>query len=299
MEKAPWMELWLAARAHGAPDQFDTLAPTFSESFEKMIQEASRRGLGWAEDLREDPMFGWTEASNMLTEGLNTLLVRLLSPENRVAVFSLSVESASEEALDLDIPYALFECGKVFADSLSGEDEGLRIQQAANILNVSWQYMARLLDEGRVPHYMKDNNRRVREADLLAFKRQRDQERREGLRELTQMSEEFGGSGFWEEFSTAYEEKFSSKIGENPAHTILWAGDGFPSTSPSPSGFPEVAVYLVNSNSDFSWSAVVSASGVVWTKVSPIPVEGIRESDVTISSNYDDPYSVIDETIIS
>ncbi len=38
-----------------------------------------------------------------------------------------------------------------------------------------------------------EKHRRVRIEDVLSFKRQRDRERKAGLDELTQMSEELGG----------------------------------------------------------------------------------------------------------
>jgi excisionase family DNA binding protein len=70
----------------------------------------------------------------------------------------------------------------------------LTTQQAANILNVSRQYLVRLLDDGRIPFTKTGKHRRLRIADVLAFKRERDEERERALTELTQMTEdELGG----------------------------------------------------------------------------------------------------------
>ena len=69
----------------------------------------------------------------------------------------------------------------------------LTTQQAANLLNVSRQYLVRLLNEDKIPHTMIGRHRRLRVDDVLAFKRQRDSQRRESLKRLTQMTEEFGG----------------------------------------------------------------------------------------------------------
>jgi excisionase family DNA binding protein len=66
-------------------------------------------------------------------------------------------------------------------------------QQAADLLNVSRQYLVRLLEEGRIPFRKTGKHRRLRIEDVLAFKEQRDKDRRAGLRELSQMTQEFGG----------------------------------------------------------------------------------------------------------
>jgi excisionase family DNA binding protein len=66
-------------------------------------------------------------------------------------------------------------------------------QQAADLLNVSRQYLIRLLDDGRIPYRKTGRHRRLRVEDVLRFKESRDRDRRSGLRELSQMTEEFGG----------------------------------------------------------------------------------------------------------
>jgi excisionase family DNA binding protein len=66
-------------------------------------------------------------------------------------------------------------------------------QQAADLLNVSRQYLVRLLDEGRIPFRKTGQHRRLRIEDVLAFKQTRDKDRRAGLRDLSRMTQEFGG----------------------------------------------------------------------------------------------------------
>ena len=69
----------------------------------------------------------------------------------------------------------------------------LTTQQAADLLNVSRQYLVRLLEEGKIPYTRTGKHRRLRIDDVLAFKQKRDRERDENLDELARLSQEQGG----------------------------------------------------------------------------------------------------------
>lgn len=107
------------------------------------------------------------------------------------------VGPAGEEiAIPESIFYVLSRVAEVMAsgDSVTVVPVGkeMTTQQAADLLNVSRQYLVRLLDEGRIPHTKTGRHRRVLIEDVLVFKEQRDQARRASLDELTSLSEEFG-----------------------------------------------------------------------------------------------------------
>ena len=69
----------------------------------------------------------------------------------------------------------------------------LSIEDAALLLNVGRDYLVTLLDAGKLPANGAGDARRVPRDDLLAFKAARDDRRREGLRELSGLTQEFGG----------------------------------------------------------------------------------------------------------
>lgn len=69
----------------------------------------------------------------------------------------------------------------------------LTTQQAANILNISRQYLVRLLDNGDIPFEKIGTHRRLDVQDVLEFKRERNLKRKIELDKLTALSEECGG----------------------------------------------------------------------------------------------------------
>jgi excisionase family DNA binding protein len=77
--------------------------------------------------------------------------------------------------------------------TLMARDEDLTTQQAADLLNVSRQYLVRLLDRGDIASHKTGAHRRVRAVDLAAYRESRDQARRTALAEMTAEAQQDGG----------------------------------------------------------------------------------------------------------
>jgi excisionase family DNA binding protein len=118
-------------------------------------------------------------------------------PKRRAPKCRLVGPSGEGIPIPASIFYVLERIAEVMArgDSITVVPVGKEVttQQAADLLNVSRQYLVRLLDGGRIPFRKTGKHRRLRIEDILAFKDQRDRDRRAGLRELSRMTQEFGG----------------------------------------------------------------------------------------------------------
>lgn len=119
------------------------------------------------------------------TERADTGMYRLVSPTGDETELPESVFLLLERVVEV--------LGRGDALTVVPVGKELTTQQAANILNVSRQYLVRLLNDGRIPYSKTGTHRRVRIEDVLAYKRQRDRERMASLDDLSQRSQDLGG----------------------------------------------------------------------------------------------------------
>lgn len=68
----------------------------------------------------------------------------------------------------------------------------MTLPEVAVLLNVPNEYVELLLRDGHLPVRGAGTGARVPVEDVLAFKEKRDRERRDGLRELSRLTQELG-----------------------------------------------------------------------------------------------------------
>ena len=126
-----------------------------------------------------------------------SLLELFDQPDQRDGHFRLAGPKNEGIALTRNIADALRHLVELLAQgrtvAILPADGVLTTGAAAELLNVSRQYLVRLLDEGTIPSFKSGKHRRVRAEDLLAYREARDAKRRKALDELAQLSQAYGG----------------------------------------------------------------------------------------------------------
>lgn len=147
--------------------------------------------------------------SNQVKQGTPIRALKSQRARIKAVANALNIDDAPKKGWELTgpdgqrvaIPEPLFAILSRVAEVLGKGDavtvvpvgKELTTQQAANILNVSRQYLVRILDDGHLPFTKTGRHRRVLVEDLLKYKVKRDKERKSSLAKLTKLSEEMDG----------------------------------------------------------------------------------------------------------
>ncbi len=136
-----------------------------------------------------------TEEISALAADASRRLFRVIgSSQKKTCV--VRFESAPDEPVVLPVAAVrllgalLAELAKGNAVTLMPLNAELTTQEAAELLNVSRPFLVGLLESGQLPYHKVGTHRRVRFADLMIYKRRRDEESESALRELAALSQE-------------------------------------------------------------------------------------------------------------
>ena len=67
----------------------------------------------------------------------------------------------------------------------------LSTKEAADLLNVSRPFLIKLLEQGEIGFHRVGSHRRIQAEELLRYKKTRDRQRREAMKELQRLGQEF------------------------------------------------------------------------------------------------------------
>lgn len=137
-----------------------------------------------------------TEVDAKISQQSSRILASYLTTDNTVRKLKVVEDDGSEK--DVAIPAAAFH---LLVDILSQMAQGnaltlipihaeLTTQEAADLLNVSRPFLINLINSGEIPCRKVGRHRRIRCTDLISYKQNIDERRREVLNELTAQAQE-------------------------------------------------------------------------------------------------------------
>jgi excisionase family DNA binding protein len=139
-----------------------------------------------------------TDQDARLAREASRVLDTSSAAEGALRVWLLETGGAPPATLELPAAAArllkelLREMGAGHAVTLVPIDSEITTQQAADLLNVSRPYVVGLIDQGKLPARMVGPQRRIRLADVLAYKAESKGKARDALREMVAIDQELG-----------------------------------------------------------------------------------------------------------
>jgi excisionase family DNA binding protein len=125
-------------------------------------------------------------------------LAAFLSTKFETQRIELVDETQQREVIELPT-FALRLLGEILSELALGNavkvvpiHAELTTQEGADMLNVSRPHLVKLLDEGALPHTKTGRHRRIKFADLMTYKQQRDQASYTAMDELAAQAQELG-----------------------------------------------------------------------------------------------------------
>lgn len=125
-------------------------------------------------------------------------LAAFLSSKHETQRIELVGEAQQREIVELPT-FALRLLGEILSELALGNavkvvpiHAELTTQEGADMLNVSRPHLVKLLDQGALPHTKTGRHRRIRFADLMAYKAQRERASHTAMDELAAQAQELG-----------------------------------------------------------------------------------------------------------
>jgi excisionase family DNA binding protein len=136
------------------------------------------------------------QAESLAAGKLSQALAAQLAHGESPTVILSGGESGAQEALPMTaarlLVKILSEIAKGNAVTVVPLKPELTTQEAAELLSVSRPHLVKMLERGEMPFHKVGTHRRIRLADVLAYKRKALEERKAILREMVALNQEMG-----------------------------------------------------------------------------------------------------------